>query len=67
MSSSHFRKGVGSALVRHAKERMGARFVDVNEQNPQAIAFYEKIGFKAFDRGELDGSGAPYPIIKMRL
>lgn len=41
--------------------------VDVNEQNPQAIGFYEKMGFKPIGRSEKDGSGKPYPIIHMSL
>lgn len=39
----------------------------VNEQNPQALAFYEHMGFKAYKRTELDEQGNAYPIIYMTL
>jgi len=48
-------------------KRHGAKFVDANEQNLQTIAFYEKMGFRAFDKSERADSSAPYPIIKMKL
>lgn len=56
--------GIGSRLLGHALSR-GVRFVDVNEQNPQARGFYEHKGFKVVGRSELDGQGAPYPNLLM--
>ena len=56
--------GIGSQLLDCALSR-GVRFVDVNEQNPQARGFYEHKGFKVIGRSELDGQGAPYPILHM--
>lgn len=56
--------GIGSQLLGHALSR-GVRFVDVNEQNPQARGFYEHKGFKVVGRSELDGQGTPYPILHM--
>ena len=41
--------------------------VDVNEQNEQAIGFYQHYGFKTISRSELDGTGKPYPILHMEL
>ena len=41
--------------------------VDVNEQNPQALGFYQHYGFEVIDRSPLDGSGKPYPILHMAL
>lgn len=41
--------------------------VDVNEQNEQALGFYEHHGFKTIGRSELDASGKPYPILHMAL
>ena len=41
--------------------------MDVNEQNEQAVGFYEHYGFEVFDRSETDGMGDPFPILHMRL
>jgi len=60
-------KGLGKKLYQFMKEKTGLTKVDVNEQNPQAIGFYEKMGFKQTGRSEKDGSGKDYPIIHMSL
>ena len=58
-------KGVGRLLLRHAVEARGVREVDVNEQNPQALTFYERQDFKVVGRSALDGQGNPYPLLHM--
>ncbi len=60
-------KSLGKKLFRFMKETTSLTKVDVNEQNPQAIGFYEKMGFRKTGRSEKDGSGKPYPIIHMGL
>lgn len=60
-------KGLGKTLYQCMKDKTGLTKVDVNEQNPQAIGFYEKMGFKQVGRSEKDGSGKDYPIIHMSL
>lgn len=60
-------KGLGKKLYEFMKDKTGLTKVDVNEQNPQAIGFYEKLGFKQTGRSEKDGSGKNYPIIHMSL
>ena len=60
-------KGYGKALYQFMKEKTGLTKVDVNEQNPQAIGFYEKMGFRKIGRSEKDGSGKDYPLIHMSL
>jgi putative acetyltransferase len=60
-------KGIGSLLLRHAIHNLNIRKVDVNEQNEQAIQFYERFGFKTISRSETDGMGMPYPILHMQL
>lgn len=60
-------KGYGKILYEFMKNTTGLTKVDVNEQNPQAIGFYEKMGFKKTGRSEKDGSGKDYPIIHMGL
>jgi putative acetyltransferase len=57
--------GIGRELVDHAGALKGALEVDVNEQNPGAVAFYRKCGFLPVGRSELDGSGKPFPLIHM--
>lgn len=53
--------GLGSLLLDHAVSEHGATLVDVNEQNGQAVGFYEHYGFEVFDRSETDGMGRPLP------
>ncbi|MFY1047713.1 GNAT family N-acetyltransferase [Chryseobacterium sp. GP-SGM7] len=65
-SNSHG-KGLGKILCQFLKDKTDFTKVDVNEQNPQAIGFYQKIGFKKIRRSEKDGSGKDYPIIHMSL
>lgn len=60
-------KGFGRILFEFMKEKTGLTKVDVNEQNPQAIGFYEKMGFRQIGRSDKDGSGKDYPIIHMAL
>lgn len=60
-------KGIGRQLISHAVNVSGATSVDVNEQNAQAVGFYEHMGFKQVSRSELDSDGKPYPILHMRL
>lgn len=59
-------KGYGSTLVGFAKQR-GATRVDVNEQNPAALLFYEAKGFRVIGRDETDDAGRPYPILHLSL
>lgn len=66
VSPQHLRKGIGKQLVDMAVKTHRAVFVDVNEQNPAARAFYEKLGFVGSGRTETDGQGNPFPIIEMR-
>lgn len=40
--------------------------VTVNEQNPQAVGFYEHLGFQTYKRTECDEEGNPYPLIYMK-
>lgn len=60
-------QGFGAMLCRYAISELGITKVDVNEQNPKAMAFYNKMGFEVFARSETDGEGKPYPILHMQL
>ena len=59
--------GLGKELFQYGAEHFGIREVTVNEQNPRARGFYERMGFCVCQRSELDEQGRPYPILKMRL
>lgn len=60
-------KKIGKTLLNYSIEKMNVIKVDVNEQNEQAVGFYEKHGFEISSRSELDSSGKPYPILHMEL
>ncbi|GAD89040.1 MULTISPECIES: GNAT family N-acetyltransferase [Vibrio] len=60
-------QGIGKVLLQHAIEQLGATKVDVNEQNPQAVGFYQHMGFNVVSRSPLDGMGKPFPILHMTL
>lgn len=40
--------------------------VTVNEQKPQAVGFYEHLGFQTYKRTECDEEGNPYPLLYMK-
>ena len=59
-------KGLGSNLLDFAKS-LGADSVDVNEQNPRALGFYQAHGFCVVGRDEYDSDGRPFPILHLEL
>ncbi len=59
--------GAGRTLVEFAIATLGARKVDVNEQNGQATGFYRRLGFVQVDRSAQDPFGNPYPILHLEL
>lgn len=63
----YFGKGIGKALLEFAIAEQNVSKVDVNEDSPQAVGFYEKCGFVTTSRSELDSSGKPFPILHMEL
>lgn len=67
VSPDYFGKGLGRELAEFGIAQYGVRYVDVNEQNPQATGFYIHIGFKVFERTEFDEQGNPFPILKMKF
>ncbi|MTJ91382.1 MAG: GNAT family N-acetyltransferase [Desulfovibrio sp.] len=60
-----FRCGVGTALLAHAKAAHQQLALDVNEQNPQALAFYKRQAFRIVGRSAQDGQGMPYPLLHL--
>lgn len=61
-----FGRGVGRALLAHACAGRQYVFLDVNEQNLGARAFYARCGFRVYGRSPLDGDGRPYPLLHLR-
>lgn len=61
----YFRKGIGRMLVQKAFDEQDVQYVDVNEQNPSAVKFYERMGFRVFRRDSIDDQGNPFPILRM--
>ena len=59
-------KAYGKLLLRHAMSEFDALKVDVNEQNAQAVGFYEHMGFEVISRSPLDSLGKPFPLLHMQ-
>lgn len=57
--------GIGRRLMHFAIHEKGIRLVDVNEQNPQAVGFYEHLGFRVVSRSPVDGQGRPFPLLHL--
>ena len=60
-------KGIGKLLFTYGIKNCGINCLTVNEQNPQAIGFYEHMGFQTYKRTDMDEQGNPYPLLYMRL
>ncbi|MET0372612.1 MAG: acetyltransferase [Sphingobium sp.] len=58
--------GIGRTLVEHALARHPRLTTDVNEQNAQAVGFYQRMGFAFASRSARDGEGRPYPVLHLR-
>jgi putative acetyltransferase len=66
VAPEHLRRGAGRLLLEHARRRKGPLRVDVNEQNPEAIKFYEANGFHVVARSPVDDEGRSFPLLHMR-
>ena len=60
-------KGIGKKMLLYGIKNYDVNNVAVNEDNLQAKGFYEYMGFKVYQRNELDGQGKPYPVLYMKL
>ncbi len=61
------RKGIGKTLLDFSIKELNVQFVDVNEQNQQAVDFYLNKGFQIISRSDKDGEGKAYPILHLSL
>ena len=46
-------KGLGKQLLQYAVQDYGVRELTVNEQNPQAVGFYEHLGFQNVQKNRI--------------
>ena len=60
-------KGLGRLLLEYGLQHYGVCEVTVNEQNPQAVGFYQHMGFQTYKRTDHDEEGNPYPLLYMKL
>ncbi|MGB2552908.1 GNAT family N-acetyltransferase [Campylobacter sp. MOP51] len=67
VAPENFKKGIGKSLLQVALKEYSVNEVCVNEQNPNARGFYEKMGFEVYRRTPFNEQGAPYPLLYMRL
>lgn len=59
--------GVGKRLISHALALHPELSTDVNEQNQQAVGFYQHMGFEVSGRSGRDNQGRPYPLLHLRM
>lgn len=66
LASSARGQGLGKKLMQFGNEKYSITELTVNEQNPQAVGFYEHLGFTTYKRTDLDEEGNPYPLLYMK-
>ena len=57
--------GLGRQLLEYGIRHYHLQELTVNEQNPQAVGFYEHMGFTTRRRTDRDEAGDPYPLLSM--
>lgn len=67
LDPAYFRHGYGQEIIQYLITHDHVRTVTVNAQNPGALAFYQRQGFKIASRAATDTDGRPYPIINLVL
>lgn len=53
----YFRQGIGTSMVNYAVQFLHIKYIDVNEQNQNAIEFYKSMNFIVIGRQEHDVFG----------
>ena len=58
--------GLGRQLLEYGIRHYYLQELTVNEQNPQAVGFYQHMGFETYRRTDCDEQGGPYPLLYMK-
>ena len=58
--------GLGRQLLEYGIRHYHLQELTVNEQNPQAVGFYQHMGFETYRRTDRDEQGGPYPLLYMK-
>lgn len=58
--------GLGRQLLEYGILHYHLQELTVNEQNPQAVSFYQHMGFETYRRTDCDEQGGPYPLLYMK-
>lgn len=66
LDPTYFKQGFGSQILQRLVAEKNIMFIDVNEDNPNAVKFYNKNGFEQVDRSAQDGQGRDFPILHLR-
>ena len=67
LDPDYFGQGLGKILMNYAINELSVDKVDVNEQNINAVNFYQRLGFKTYERTDKDDQGKDYPLLRMKL
>lgn len=58
--------GLGRQLLEYGIRHYHLQELTVNGQNPQAVGFYQHMGFETYRRTDCDEQGGPYPLLYMK-
>jgi putative acetyltransferase len=67
LDPNYFGQGLGKILMNYAINELSVDKVDVNEQNINAVNFYQHLGFNTYERTLKDDQGKDYPLLRMKL
>ena len=61
-------QGIGRSLLSYSKQNFKIQYVDVYEQNKQAVDFYERMGFTCYGKtSKRDTTGKHLNVLRMKI